>query len=96
MGSDRRQFLNQLVNVGALSGLAAMLPTEAFAKVENSLRGETPATGVQLQTSNDTTRTHTFHAHAEILRFAPGRDTVNQGHIRVPDEGGFRSQFLDS
>ena len=33
MGSDRRQFFNQLVNVGALSGLAAMLPADAFAKV---------------------------------------------------------------
>jgi hypothetical protein len=28
MGSDRRQFFNQLVNLGALSGLAAMLPSD--------------------------------------------------------------------
>ena len=30
MGSDRRTFFNQLVNVDALSGLAAMLPSDAL------------------------------------------------------------------
>jgi hypothetical protein len=49
MGSDRRQFFNQLVNVGALSGLAAMLPSDAFAKIESALQGETPSTGMQFQ-----------------------------------------------
>ena len=68
MGSDRRTFFNQLVNVGALSGLAAMLPSDAFARVESSIRGETPGTGVQFQSGHDTTRTHIFHAHAHILR----------------------------
>ena len=67
MGSDRRTFFNQLVNAGALSGLAAMLPSDAFARVESSLSGESPATGVQLQTGNDTARTHTYHAHANIF-----------------------------
>ena len=99
MGSDRRQFFNQLVNVGALSGLAAMLPSDAFARVESSIRGETPGTGVQLQSDNNTTRTHTFHAHAHVLRSDAGHpithDLGNQGFVRLPDEGGFRSQFLD-
>jgi hypothetical protein len=100
MGSDRRTFFNQLVNVGALSGLAAMLPADAFAKVESSIRGESPAAGTQLQSGNDTARTHTFHAHANILRSDAGsplaHDLGSQGLIRLPDEGGFRSQFLDS
>jgi hypothetical protein len=34
MGSDRRQFFNQLVNVGALSGLVAMFPSDAFARMK--------------------------------------------------------------
>jgi hypothetical protein len=100
MGSDRRQFFNQLVNVGALSGLAAMLPSDAFARVESRIRGETPGTGAQLQSGNDTTRTHTFHAHAHILRSDAGHplthDLGNQGFVRLPGEGGFRSQFQDS
>jgi hypothetical protein len=70
MGSDRRQFFNQLVNLGALSGLAAMLPSDALAKVESSILGETPAAGLPVQ-AGGTTRTHTFHAHAQILRWQP-------------------------
>jgi len=92
MGSDRRTFFNQLVNVGALSGLAAMFPSDALAKVESSIRGETPGTGVQL-------RTHTFHAHANILHSDAGHPLAhelgNQGFVRLPDEGGFRSQFVE-
>lgn len=42
MGSDRGKSFNQLVNVGALSGLAAGLPSEMFAKFENAILGETP------------------------------------------------------
>jgi hypothetical protein len=99
MGSDRRTFFNQLVNVGALSGLAAMLPSDALAKVESSIRGETPGTGVPLQSVADTTRTHTFHAHAHILRSNAERPFTqqlgSQAAIRLPDEGGFRSQFLE-
>jgi hypothetical protein len=98
MGSDRRQFFNQLVNLGALSGLAAMLPSDAFATVESSILGETPTTGLPVQAGN-TTRTHTFHAHAQILGSGAGHPLThglgNQGLIRLPDEGGFRSQFLD-
>jgi hypothetical protein len=60
-----------LVNLGALSGLAAMLPADAFAKVESSILGETPAAGLSVQADN-TTRTHTFHAHAQILRSDTG------------------------
>lgn len=99
MGSDRRTFFNQLVNVGALSGLAAMLPSDALAQVESSIRGETPGTGVEFQAGVDTTRTHTFHAHAHIFRsdsdHALTRELGNQGFIRLPEGGGFRSQFVD-
>jgi hypothetical protein len=99
MGSDRRQFFNQLVNVGALSGLAAMLPSDAFAKVESSILGESPATGVRLPAGNDTARTHTYHAHARVLQADAAHplphDLGDQGLIRLPEEGGFRSQFLD-
>ncbi len=88
------------MNVGALSGLAALLPSDALAKVERSIRGEAPGTGVELEAGNDTTRTHTFHAHANILRSDAGHpltpDLGHQGIIRLPDEGGFRSQFLES
>ena len=41
-----------------------------------------------------------FHAHAHILRSDVGHpltpDLGSQGFVRLPDEGGFRSQFLDS
>jgi hypothetical protein len=98
MGSDRRQFVNQLVNLGALSGLAAMLPSDAFAKVESSILGESPHFGLPVQAGN-TTRTHTFHAHAQIISsgagHSPTRHLENQGLIRLPDDGGFRSQFLE-
>jgi hypothetical protein len=68
MGSDRRQFFNQLVNVGALSGLAAMLPSDAFARVESALQRDTPSAGINVQGADGITRTHTFRAHAHILR----------------------------
>lgn len=88
MGSDRRHFFNQLINVGALSGLAAILPSDALAKVESSILGETPAAGLPLQTGN-TTRTHAFHAHTYILRSDAGHpltpDLGNQGLVRLPD-----------
>jgi hypothetical protein len=100
MGSDRRQFFNQLVNVGALSGLAAMLPSDAFAKIESALQGDTPAAGIQVQGTDGITRTHTFHAHAHILRGDVGHpltpDLGGQGFVRLPDEGGFRSRFIES
>jgi hypothetical protein len=99
MGSDRRQFFNQLVNLGALSGLAAMLPSDALAKLESSILGETPAAGLPVQ-AGSTTRTHTFHGHAQVLSSDAGHplshNLENQGLIRLPEEGGFRSQFLDS
>ena len=76
-----------------------MFPSDALAKVESSIRGETPGTGVQLQAGNDTTRTHTFHAHANILHSDAGHPLAhelgNQGFVRLPDEGGFRSQFVE-
>jgi hypothetical protein len=63
MGSDRRMFFNQVVNVGALSGLAAMLPSDAFAKVESSVgrrrkpeRRFTPVTMPPFITSSTLTR----------------------------------------
>src|SRR5258708_2604357 len=97
MGSDRRTFFNQLVNVGALSGLAAMLPSDALAKVESSIQGETPE--VQLESGNDTTRTHTFHAHAHIFHSDTdhrlAHELGSQRLIRLPEGGGFRSQFVD-
>lgn len=100
MGSDRRQFFNQLVNVGALSGLAAMLPSDAFAKIESALQGDAPSSGIQVQGADGTTRTHTFHAHAHILRSDAGHplmhDLGNKGFVRLPDEGGFRSQFVEN
>lgn len=100
MGSDRRQFFNQLVNVGALSGLAAMLPSDAFAKIESAPSGDMPSAGIQVQGADGVTRTHTFHAHAHILHSDAGHplahDLENRGYVRLPDEGGFRSQFLDS
>ncbi len=99
MGSDRRTFFNQLVNVGALSGLAAMLPSDALAQVETSIREDTSASTVALDAGNDTTRTHTFHAHAHIFQsqadHALTRQLGNQRTIRLPDGGGFRSQFVD-
>ena len=61
--------------------------------------GRRPAAGLPIQTGN-TTRTHTFHAHAHILGSGAGhpltRGLGNQGPIRLPEEGGFRSQFLES
>jgi len=68
MGSDRRTFFNQLVNVGALSGLAAMLPSDAFAKVESGIHGESPATAMPFDAGDDVTRNHLFHAHAYVLQ----------------------------
>src|SRR5258708_10258757 len=98
MGSDRRTFFNQLVNVGALSGLAAILPSDAFARVESSIRGETPRAGVQFQAGNDTVRTHTYHALASILRSDAEhpltRQLGSQAAIRLPAEGGFHSPFV--
>jgi hypothetical protein len=100
MGSDRRTFFNQLVNVGALSGLATMLPSDAFAKIESVLQGGASSAGIQAQSADGITRTHTFHAHAHILRSDAGHplahDLGSQGFVRLPDEGGFRSQFLES
>lgn len=99
MRSDRRQFFNQLVNVGALSGLAAMLPSDAFAKVESVLQRDTSSAGIQIQGADGIVRTHTFHAHAHILRSDAGHPLTpelgNQGFVRLPDEGGFRSQFIE-
>src|ERR1700757_5175950 len=101
MGSDRRRFFNQLVNVGALSGLAAILPSDALAKAESTLLGETSESseGSKLQTNSNTTQTHIFHANAHILRSDSGHPLVsqlgNKAAIRLPDEGGFRSQFVD-
>lgn len=46
-----------------------------------------------LQTGNDTTRAHIFHAHANIL--TPTRDLGSQAFIDLPENGGFRSHFLD-
>lgn len=100
MGSDRRQFFNQLVNVGALSGLAAMLPSDAFAKIESVLQGDTPSAGIHVQGTDGTTRTHTFHARAHILRSDAGHPLIHElgskGFVRLSDEGGFRSQFIES
>src|SRR5260370_7032746 len=100
MGSDRRQFFNQLVNVGALSGLAAMLPSDAFAKIESTLLGETPTAGIQIQGTDGITRTYFFHANSHAIR----PDTNNpltmelgsKASAHLPEEGGFRSQFLEN
>lgn len=77
-----------------------MLPSEAFAKIESALQGETPSAGMQFQGADGITRNHIFHAHAHILRSDAAHpltpDIGSQGFIRLPDEGGFRSQFLDS
>jgi hypothetical protein len=98
MSSDRRTFFNQLVNIGAMTGLAAMLPSDALAQVEGSIRGETPEAGLQIETGNGTVRTHTFHAHTYIFNAGshPLTNVVgSQRAIRLPDGGGFRSQFID-
>lgn len=99
MGSDRRTFFNQLVNVGALSGLAAMLPSDAFAKVESSIRGEAPEAGMPLDSGGDVALRHLFHAHAYILNSDPQHpladNLANRSFIRLPESGGFRSQFVD-
>jgi hypothetical protein len=83
MGSDRRQFVNQLVNIGALSGLAAMLPSDAFARVESSIRGESTATGLAPQ-AGGTTRTLPRPRTDLRLRFKsqtrqPGLDSLARG-----------------
>ncbi len=39
MGSDRRQFFNQLVNLGALSSLAAMLPSDVLQELRAAYLG---------------------------------------------------------
>jgi hypothetical protein len=91
MTSDRRKFFNQLVNIGALSGLAAMLPSDAFAEVEKTLLGETSTTGIQIKTADGITRTYFFHAHAHSLRTDAGSETS----VQLPEEGGFRSQLSE-
>ena len=89
MGSDRRTFFNQLVNVGALSGLAAILPSDAFAKVESTIRWETPEAGMPLDSVNDAALRHLFHAHAYILnsdsQHPPAHNLAHQGFIRLPE-----------
>jgi hypothetical protein len=85
-------FFNQLANLGALSGLAAMLPSDAFAEVKRTLLGETPATGIQIQTADGITRTYLFHAHAHSV----GADAGHQASVHLPEEGGFRSQFAEN
>jgi hypothetical protein len=92
MGSDRRMFFNQLVNLGALSGLAAMLPSHTFAEVEKTLLGETTTTGIQIKTADGITRTYFFHAHAHSLRTVAG----SEASVQLPEEGGFRSQFSEN
>ena len=46
-----------------------------------------------------TPREHTFHAHAAILRADAQhpltQELGSQGFVRLPDEGGFRSQFTE-
>jgi hypothetical protein len=99
MGSDRRTFFNQLVNVGALSGLAAMLPSDAFAKIESTLLGETPTAGIQVRGTDGVTRTYFFHAHAHAIRpdtnNPPTIELESKASVHLPEEGGFRSQFLE-
>jgi hypothetical protein len=56
MGSDRRTFFNQLASVGAFSGLAAILPSDALAKVEAASNGSSTAEHAQVSTLR---RTHT-------------------------------------
>jgi hypothetical protein len=83
-----------------LSGLAAMFPSDAFAKIESALRGDTPAPGIKVEGPDGVTRTHIFHAHAHVLRSDAGHpltpDLGDQGTVHLPDQGGFRSQFLES
>ena len=100
MGSDRRTFFNQLVNVGALSGLAAMLPSDAFAKIESALRKDSPATGIQIQGTDGITRTYFFHADSHAIRpdtnNPPTMELGSKASAHLPEEGGFRSQFLEN
>ena len=100
MGPDRRTFFAYLAKIGALSGLAAMFPSDAFGKIESSLAEELPGGGMQIQGADGIVRTHFFHANAAMLQSNGERSLAgqlpNKASIKLPEEGGFRSQFIEN
>jgi hypothetical protein len=76
-----------------------MLPADALAKVESSILGETPGPGLQFESNKETTRTHTFHSAARIVESDNAHplnpDFASQAFLKLPEEGGFRSHFVD-
>lgn len=74
-----------------------MLPPDAFAKIESAFEKDSPSAGAELQGAG--TRTHIFHAHAQVPHSDAAlleQDPGSRGFIRLPEAGGFRSQFLES
>lgn len=77
-----------------------MFPSDAFAKIESSLAEGLPGAEMQIQGADGVTRTPFFHANAGMLRLDRERSLTaelpNKASIKLPEEGGFRSQFLEN